>query len=177
MRAAVLLLLLLSGSSAWAKMSGIDGDFGAAVFFWQRPPAPPTTTKLLASPPAEDVASFAARVSWTYRFGDWGIGDDFDFNPLAMVGWRADGGWMPRFVGGRVRPWVGLAGAAGMFFDTEFPKEFTVKPLAYVSATAGMRVRVGSVMTLGAAVERTIVSTREMWVGYVGIGIGFDQGL
>jgi hypothetical protein len=174
MRLAVALVVVV-GSTASADLAAINGDMGGAVFFWHRPPPPPTTTKsqLLMPPSGADVASFAWRTGWTYQGKSrWFIGDDFDFNPMAMVGWRAHGGYMARLA--CVRPYVGLAAAAGMFFDAN-PAKFGVSALAYVSAMAGARVFVGKILTLGAGVERTIVSTRTMWIGLLTIGVGFEN--
>jgi hypothetical protein len=118
------------------------------------------------------VASFAWRTSSGFRWGHWRFGDAFDYNPLALVAWRLDGGFAPRL--GRFIPSLGIAAGAGMFFDFSHDQathRLRVTGLAYVAAEIGGRFVVWKYLTLGVSLGHTLASTRDLWMYALTIGL------
>jgi hypothetical protein len=173
-RIAVGIVAVVVGSAApaMAGHASMDVEESAVAMVWHPAPIVVTAAPGTAAAPAptdeRTAVSFAWRTTSGFRFGKWGMAVDFDYNPMALVGWRVDGLFMPHV--GPLLFRTGFAAAGGMWFDSKSPA-FGVSALGYVSAIAGARWRFGKYVILGVSVERTLVSTRDFWGAVITIGL------
>jgi hypothetical protein len=166
------LLLLGAGAPAARADSSLQTDIGFVGFSWRAPPPAIGSLALSTSvtpptpPPVGDELAFGVRTSWALRFDHFRAGLDWDFNPESILAFRAITELAPRL--GPLELDIGAATGLG----ATFAPETSPQALAFVDAVVGLRYRFAGFMTTSAVLERSIISTREMWSG--GIMLGAD---